>query len=295
MPIRDTFFGDDYRVGFGEIKADEHHIFEPDQKSNNSETPPPYSLFKQIKPSVALQQHLDESRVQSKLKEKSALRFSEKEKQTTNPQFPLEEGRVIKNANPVRFDARRGFDIETAPEVNDRHERKKAILEDKPARFKIERNPKATEKRAFLSRVTKPEIATKMVNNHSQIVEKISKKHGMDPDFVKAVMWTETYRGDHWSLNRKLDKTDFSNSKLPMNINGDMWSKIINKRPDDLFGKENNIEAGVILLKKIQDRLDDPSPDKVGSLWNSLAAEHTNNVGVAIQQAYKEKPWLKKK
>lgn len=282
MPIRDTEFGADYHVGFGGIKAESSKITQSVFTATQKQGQPSSGWFKQIKMPPTLQRYFNQTR-------------SVEGNPENKPRFLSDQGGTIQNANPIRFDNRRGFDIFKAPEVNLEADRRQSILDNKPARFKIEDNPKATGERKILSKFTKPETADKIVRENSQTIEKISQKHGIDPDFVKAVMWTETYRGDYLGLNRKLDKTDFTKSKLPMNINGQLWSKIIDKRADDLFGKGSNIEAGVVLLKRIQDRLDDPSPDKVGSLWNALSAEHTNDVGVAIGKAYKEKPWLKKK
>ncbi len=85
-----------------------------------------------------------------------------------------------------------------------------------------------------------------------------------------------------------------SETPLPMNINKKTGAKLIKKSPKDLYNATDNIEASAIMLKRISKRIDDPSPAKVGSIWNFAGRETTNDFGEFIQRIYDEKPWLKK-
>ena len=38
-----------------------------------------------------------------------------------------------------------------------------------------------------------------------------------------------------------------------------------------------------------------PTPEKIGSIWNSTGRENVNEMGKEIGHAYKNKPWTRKK
>ena len=44
-------------------------------------------------------------------------------------------------------------------------------------------------------------------------------------------------------------------------------------KKEEFKNPEANIRAGVTLIKRIRDRLDDPSEAKIGSIWNFTGAE----------------------
>ena len=52
-----------------------------------------------------------------------------------------------------------------------------------------------------------------------------------------------------------------------------------------------NIETGVLLLKRIRDRVDKPTPEKIGTLYNSLSKDNVTAYGEYVGKVYKEKPW----
>lgn len=80
-----------------------------------------------------------------------------------------------------------------------------------------------------------------------------------------------------------------------MNINGELWGALVEKPKQRLDDSQENIEAGVILLKRIGDRIENPTPEKIGSVWNFTGRENVNEIGAEIGKAYKNKPWQKKK
>lgn len=77
-----------------------------------------------------------------------------------------------------------------------------------------------------------------------------------------------------------------------MNIHAEYWKGLGYSR-EDLKDPRKNIEAGVRLLKAIQDRVTDPAIEKIGSVYNYLGATIVTNYGASIAQIYREKPWLK--
>lgn len=84
-----------------------------------------------------------------------------------------------------------------------------------------------------------------------------------------------------------------SESPLPMNIQKNRWSSLIDKKPEDMYDADTNIEAASVLIRRISDRIERPTPEKVGSVWNYIGRESTNDFGDYVGRIYKEKPWRK--
>ncbi|MCK5384364.1 MAG: peptidoglycan-binding protein [Alphaproteobacteria bacterium] len=187
------------------------------------------------------------------------------------------------------------FDLKKAPVVNLANDRVDSLLNNTPAKFniKFKKTDKILKEAWIDTAVRNNDIARKTVDQHSETVEKFSKKHGADPDLVKAIMWDENARGDKWGFNRLLDPV--SSSQRPMNIKGSMWSGLIGKESGRLHNSEENIEASVILIKRISDRVEKPTPGEVASIWNAVGRENTNEFGNDVDIIYNQKPWTRKK
>lgn len=78
---------------------------------------------------------------------------------------------------------------------------------------------------------------------------------------------------------------------MPMNIQIKKWSGLIDKKPNELYDSNENIEASTVLLKRIRDRIKDPTPEKIGSIWNFAGKEKTSEFGEYVGMLYQEKPW----
>ncbi|MDH5722959.1 MAG: peptidoglycan-binding protein [Alphaproteobacteria bacterium] len=191
--------------------------------------------------------------------------------------------------------SRKFFDVKKAPVVNREKDRINSILNNTPAKFdiKFKKTDKILREAAIDTFVRNNDIARKTLEKHSETVERFSKKHGVDPDLVKAIMWDENARGDKFGTNRLFDS--IGSSQRPMNINGDMWSKLIGKKSSRLHDPEENIETSIILIKRIGDRIEKPTPGKVASIWNVTGRENTNEFGNDVDIIYNQKPWTQKK
>ncbi len=231
--------------------------------------------------------------------------------QTVTPPIPGRKpefdatGRMIRDNTPpipqrkpvVPELSRPSFDLKKAPVFNNGKIRQEILLNNDPAKFEIKDNPDLKPdpveigKRLFKDK----NVANKTVQEHDATIKRLAKKHGVDPDMVRAIMWTENARGDKGGLNRLADSVGLSNSQTPMNINGDIWRPLIDKEQGPLNNPEENIEAGVILIKRISDRIENPTPAKIGSVWNFTGRELTSFFGEAIGRAFTEKPWQKKR
>lgn len=77
-----------------------------------------------------------------------------------------------------------------------------------------------------------------------------------------------------------------------MNIKKKKWAGLVNKKQDDMHNADVNIEAGTVLLKRIRDRIERPTPEKIGSIWHYAGMENIDEFGNFIGEIYKKKPWL---
>lgn len=180
--------------------------------------------------------------------------------------------------------------ISYPPSINNADERKEAILNQKLAIFDITINPKATSERPWYAMEG---AGLEAVKKYGKIVEEKAQKHGVDPDLVRAVMWSENARGNYFGAGDLFDKAGLSKTKMPMNINPTLWGALVSKEPTKLDKPEDNIEAGVILLKRIGQRIKNPTAAKIGAIWEGLPREHTDDYSTYLERVYKEKPWDK--
>lgn len=201
----------------------------------------------------------------------------------------------VTNPTAPELPQKSAFDLKDAPSVNLSKDRINSILNNTPAKFdiKFKKTDKIYREAAIDTFIRDNDLALKMVQRHSEIIEKLSKKHGVDPDLVKSIMWDENARGDKFGLNRLLDP--ISSSQRPMNINGKVWSALIGKKTGRLDKPEENIEASVILIKRISERIEKPTAGKIGSIWNYIGRENTNDFGNDVDIIYNQRPWKQKK
>ncbi|MBF0166542.1 MAG: hypothetical protein HQL45_02835 [Alphaproteobacteria bacterium] len=116
------------------------------------------------------------------------------------------------------------------------------------------------------------------------------KKQGVDPDLVKSIMYMENADGHKYGLNDLADKIGVSKSVMPMNIRPDIWGDLGLTR-EQAEKPEENIRASVELIKRIQARVDDPTPEKIGTLWNNISREKVNDIGARVGAIYRGRVW----
>lgn len=78
-----------------------------------------------------------------------------------------------------------------------------------------------------------------------------------------------------------------------LNISKTRWSQLIEKDPDHMYDPSINIESGMVLIDRLRSRIHKPTPEKIGTLWNSLRKESVSDFGRYVGQVYREKPWKK--
>jgi soluble lytic murein transglycosylase-like protein len=186
--------------------------------------------------------------------------------------------------------------------------RRRSILENNPALFSIEDDPTANGD-APSYRV--PALGAELVRKYDQEIEEEAARTDVDPDLLRAIMYVEVSQGNYGGSAWLADKLGLSGSILPMNVNPQLWSPLINDgkplrrtlvaaghsvtRIDPgraaLDDPRLNIRAGALLLKRIQDRLEDPSIRNVATLYNGLGLPAVNNYGAQVEQVYRTREW----
>lgn len=186
--------------------------------------------------------------------------------------------------------------------------RRQSILANSPALFSIEDNPAANGD-APPHRV--PPLGAELVHKHDQEIEEEAARVDVDPDLLRAIMYVEVSQGNYGGTAWLADKLGLSGSILPMNVNPLLWSPLINdgkplRRTPVVAGHSVtridpgraalndprlNIRAGAILLKRIQDRLANPSIRNVATLYNGLGLPAANNYGAQVEQVYRTREW----
>lgn len=129
------------------------------------------------------------------------------------------------------------------PVIKTSTDREKSLLEDTPAIFEIERDPKNIKWDIWDEVRTFDKKGRDAVNRHYDEVTISAQKHNIDPDLIRAVLYAENARGHKIVLNDIADKIHISDSVMPMNIQIKKWSGIIDKKPNELYNSSENIEA----------------------------------------------------
>ena len=191
------------------------------------------------------------------------------------------------------------------PILSKKEDREKSIIKNTPAIFNIEGyesgivgNVKNFLKRNFVT----PNIFNEVANNEN-LISIYAEKYNIDSDLVKAVIFLET---THRYYDRLYD-TPFKQSIetlageqksfLPMNINYGYWKELIDKMD---YTKEQikndpsaNLDVGCLLLKRIIVKIQNPTIEKIGTLYNALAKEQISNYGKNLQIYYDDKSWYR--
>lgn len=117
------------------------------------------------------------------------------------------------------------------------------------------------------------------------IVEE-SRKAGIDPDFVRAIVWMESTHGWYDAFVPESERKTI----LPMNVYVSYWSGLGIKR-EDMSKTDANIHAGVTILKGLWGRVNSPSIEKVATLYHDLRDDAVSGYGKTVDYYYRTKPW----
>jgi hypothetical protein len=194
-------------------------------------------------------------------------------------------------------------------DATDERARRQSILENSPALFSIEDNPAASGT-APVYRA--PFVGQLLVRKYDREIEEEAARAGVAPDLLRAIMFVEESQGNYGGLGWLADELGRSSSILPMNVKPKLWSgllndgvgysrryveaghdkgRVIDQGRDALDDPRLNIRAGAILLKRIQDRLEEPSIRNIATLYNGLGKDHVTDYGAQVEKVYRNREW----
>ncbi len=186
-------------------------------------------------------------------------------------------------------------DEQGRPYLYSSQERKESIINDTPANFPIEANPDASPSAGYYE-IT--DIGSNTVNQYSDIIDQVASETGVDPDLISAVMYKEEAAGwydDLYNIPGLGDAFDFvkpQKSFRPMNVNYNYWEGLVEDlgftKNDIINDPYANIRTGAELLKRIEERIEDPTVEKVASMYNVLVRENTNDYGARVEYIYED-------
>jgi soluble lytic murein transglycosylase-like protein len=130
---------------------------------------------------------------------------------------------------------------------------------------------------------------TDAVRKYGPLVDQAAKSAGLDADLVRAIMHVEHANGGFYGYAAQ--HAGIAKSLYPMNIRPDLWQTLAGPNAD-FDDPQTNIDAGVRLIKRIRDRLVNPSAARIATLYNNMAADFTSDYGAQVENAYSAKPWL---
>ena len=171
-------------------------------------------------------------------------------------------------------------DIEI-PILNLSNDRKNSIVNNSPAIFQISPNHDADGSSPWYEFESQSEVCKWWA-----LIIELSKRHKIDAHLIMSILHMETTYGwydEYYPFNKTV---------RPMNLHYSYWRKLgITK---ELLGcPYYNIEFGVILLSRIQARIENPTVAKIASIYNFLGSEKVNNYGARVAKIYQQRPWTR--
>jgi hypothetical protein len=163
-----------------------------------------------------------------------------------------------------------------------------AIKNNRPAVFKVSDSARAS---GTAPSRREHEIGVEAVRKHDKTITEEAARFGVDPNLVRAIMYIENADGHRFGLDRSAQDFGRASSLLPMNIKPKIWEGIGGVQREQFRDPKFNIRAGVALIKEIRDRIENPSPAKIGSVWQFTGRETVSDNGAKIEAAFRQKIW----
>ncbi|MGI9594623.1 MAG: LysM peptidoglycan-binding domain-containing protein, partial [Acidimicrobiales bacterium] len=156
--------------------------------------------------------------------------------------------------------------------------------------WQIEANPDATGEAPWHA-VTL--IGREAVLNNDAAIERSARRHGVDPDVLRSIVYVENSQGYYDDLHYVIpDAIAERQTFRPMNINHEDFAGL-GADADRLFNDpDHNIDIGAQIVRRLGERIIDPTIEKVATAYNSLPKDQVTDYGKRVAKVYEEKPWL---
>lgn len=177
---------------------------------------------------------------------------------------------------------------EPLPVINKESDRIYSIIHNTPAIFEIEDNPNADSSKPLA------EIGLFNPIDTGEIYNKIGKKYGLDPDWLKAIAYMENTHGAYDGIPPfNLVNTSYR----PMNVQYKTWKPIADflgyNEWQVQYRVECNVEVAAVIIRRIRARVPNATLSKVASIYNYTGKEKVSDYGARVNQIYKERLWEK--
>lgn len=176
-------------------------------------------------------------------------------------------------------------DVQERPVVNMSADRIRILQDNAPALFEIEDNSDADPSYGVWR--SSHTTGADAVRIHDPVIEKEAVRQGVDPDWVKAIMYVENAHGFYGAPVQVLGGAD---TLFPMNISPELWSALSDP-PGDLTDPSTNIRNAVTLIRRITERVDEPTLAMVASIWIFAGAELVSDYGARVQDVHDRQIW----
>lgn len=218
----------------------------------------------------------------------SAQEFESQAIQTTHQYLASNDDRL---AYEVAFGEGEGDIIPTLSTAQDR---KQSIINDTPAIFNIEGYERDLVNNIPWYQLHTQEEVTENNNVIDKIIDKNAQTNNINHNrLIRAIIYLETTHGYYDAIN------PMNKSFRPMNVNYDYWKEWINKmgytKEQVKNNKKINIKIGYALVAKILERIQNPTIEKVGTIYNVLGKEKISSYGKVLKYYYDNESWLKPK
>ena len=174
--------------------------------------------------------------------------------------------------------------------ISSSSERIRSIIDDTPAVFKVSENLNASAEKPWYEN----NFYNQVYGNETEY-EKISEKVGVDGNLIKAIAYMETTHGYYDGFPVA---SSFATSHRPMNIKYSVWKDLANQlgysEKDVIQNDKANIHIGAVILKRISDRLENPTIEGIASIYNFSGRETVNDYGMRVKEIYESKLWKEK-
>jgi hypothetical protein len=124
-----------------------------------------------------------------------------------------------------------------------------------------------------------------VVKKYEEFITAESVRQGVDPNWVKSIIYMENSHGYYDAVLMGFQKTI-----RPMNIDKTIWAGLL--PPGGSFSNDyDNIAAGITLIKRLTDRIDQPDLQKVATLYNATARDKVADYGARVDLISSNRIW----
>jgi RHS repeat-associated protein len=162
-------------------------------------------------------------------------------------------------------------------------ERRAAVLRGTPGVIRIAKNPGVSANPNPLFAIS----AMEEVTPNEKFIKAAALKHSLDPDVIRAVIWMETTHGYYDALTGVVREPK---TIRPMNVHVEFWKDLPVTRKS-LADPAQNIDAGARILARISSLVEDPTPEKILTLYNNIRADKVSQYGKTAAEYLRTKPW----